>query len=344
MNTICIVAGGVLLLAGQLPLTAATTNPADFTQVRELIRANLPEVTEAELNQNALAGLLQAFRGKVRLLDAASSGSAPQTNLAKSMVLDSGVAYLRVENVAAGLATEVTAQYHAMSATNRLKGVVLDLRFAGGDDYAAAAAVADLFVTAEQPLLDWGHGLVKSTSKTNALAGPVAVLINDETTGAPEALAALLRATGTGLLLGNPTRGAAMTAKDFALPNGQLLRIAAAPVKLGDETALPTSGVKPDIQVAVKLADERMFLEDPYALPGKSMTGTNSATAGTNRVTHRVRTTEADLVRARREGLNFDAEQPMQRESETEKPVLRDPALARAVDLLKGLAVVRRAR
>ncbi|MBC8095901.1 MAG: hypothetical protein H7Y43_08815, partial [Akkermansiaceae bacterium] len=96
--------------------------------------------------------------------------------------------------------------------------------------------------------------------------------------------------------------------------------------------------------VAVTTTDERFFLSDPYALLSKATSMTNLTVTGTNRVTRRARPTEADLVRARREGLNFDAEQPMQRESETEKPVIRDPALARAVDLLKGLAVVRRTR
>lgn len=51
-----------------------------------------------------------------------------------------------------------------------------------------------------------------------------------------------------------------------------------------------------------------------------------------------------DLVRARREGIRLDEDLTPQREAESEKPFLRDPALARAVDLLKGLAVVRRAR
>lgn len=335
---------GLLLIAGLNSVEAASTNnPPDFTEVRALIKANLPGVTETELNQNALDGLLQGFRGKVQLVDNAEAITA-RAQVSKATVYDGGIGYLRVEKVAPDLVMEVKSICQAMNTTNRLKGVVFDLRFASGDDYAAAVAVADLFAKEEQALLDWGNDTIKSTAKTNALAWPVAVLVNGETAGAPEALAALFRETGTGLILGNPTRGAAMTAKEFPLPNGQKLKIAAAPVKLAGEIALPPSGVKPDIQVAVTTAEERFFLSDPYALLSKTTSVTNLTAIGTNRVARRTRTTEADLVRARREGANFDIDQPMQRETEIEQPVIRDPALARAVDLLKGLAVVRRVR
>jgi hypothetical protein len=69
-----------------------------------------------------------------------------------------------------------------------------------------------------------------------------------------------------------------------------------------------------------------------------------SLVAGTNRPARRPRPTEADLVRARREGLPLDAKVVTSREVEPPRPVLQDPALARAVDLLKGLAVVRQGR
>ena len=100
----------------------------------------------------------------------------------------------------------------------------------------------------------------------------------------------------------------------------------------------------PDILVIVTEADERDYMNDPYANPSKLVTATNVSVIATNRAPRRVRLTEADLVRARREGIRLDEDQIMQREVEPEKPHIRDPALARAVDLLKGLAVVRRTR
>src|SRR5207249_12336882 len=135
---------------------------------------------------------------------------------------------------------------------SKLKGVVLDLRFSAGDDYQSAAAVADLFIPKEHPLLDWGSGVVKSRNKEDAIRIPVAVLVNRDTAGAAEALAAVLRETGTGLILGGKTAGQAMIAQEFPLKNGDRLRIATAPVQLGDGSALSAEGVKPDIAVEVR--------------------------------------------------------------------------------------------
>ena len=346
MTRFSFAAGLVLLLELQAvalkAAVAGVTNAPDLDQVRQLIRANLIGVTDAELDHHAFDGLLQGFRGKVRLLNAPTTTAEPSLNLVRTTMLEEGIGYLQVRTVATGLADEVATVSQAMEATNKLKGIVLDLRFAEGDDYAAAVTVANLFVADERELLDWGSGMIKSVPKTNALTWPVAVLVNNETIGSPEALAAMLRESGAGLLLGSTTRGVAMTAREFPLNNGQRLRIAITPVKLAGETPL-AAGVPPDIQVTVPVANERMFLNDPFAVVSKITTATNSTLTATNRPVRRTRTTEADLVRARREGLSLDGDLPPQREPDTEPRLIRDPALARAVDLLKGLAVVRRA-
>jgi hypothetical protein len=74
-------------------------------------------------------------------------------------------------------------------------------------------------------------------------------------------------------------------------------------------------------------------------LAGDSPVLTNSV-SGTNRVARRPRFNEAELVRERREGIS-EADMTALRERDPEKPQVNDPALARALDLLKGLAVVR---
>jgi len=60
-----------------------------------------------------------------------------------------------VARVAAGLAGQLKAAYEKLNATSKLKGLVLDLRFADGHDFTAAANAADRFLSKEQPLLSW---------------------------------------------------------------------------------------------------------------------------------------------------------------------------------------------
>ena len=65
---------------------------------------------------------------------------------------------------------------------------------------------------------------------------------------------------------------------------------------------------------------------------------TNQA-GGTNHLARHPRFNEAELVRERREGVS-EADITAMKEHDVENPMVQDPALARALDLLRGLAVV----
>lgn len=132
---------------------------------------------------------------------------------------------------------------------------------------------------------------------------PLAILVNDQTQGAAVKLAAGLREARAGLIFGN------------------------------------SAEVKPDIAVAVKIEDEKKFLENPY-LP--VMQSETNATATTNEFLPFVdHTSEADLVRQKIKDGEQDENSAPPHSAEPQKPVIRDPVLARAVDLIKGLAVAR---
>ena len=113
--------------------------------------------------------------------------------VSKSVALEGAYGLLRIGRVAPGLSQQLLQAYERLVATNKIKGLLVDLRFAIGDDYAAAAQAADLFFKTEQPLIQWGDQVVRSTAKTNAIDLPVVLLINQDTRGAAEALAAALR-------------------------------------------------------------------------------------------------------------------------------------------------------
>jgi hypothetical protein len=136
---------------------------------------------------------------------------------------------------------------------------------------------------------------------------PLVILVNGQTRGAAATLAADLRTAGGGILVGSP---------DF------------------------TGAARPDIAVTVAGEDEKKFLADPFFNPAPAKAVSLSAT---NEffpfVDH---TSEADLVRKRVKDGEEDTAATAR--SEPGQPVIRDPALARAVDLLKALAVLHPAR
>lgn len=319
----------------------------DFKEVYDLVRAHLPGLNEAELNRSAVEALLSALGPKVDLIEPQAATQSPLAS--DSRLFDGPVVFIRVKRVNAALAKALDEAYRHLAPSNQALGLVLDLRYAEGHDYSAAADTADLFLTKQRPLLNWGTGLVQSKPDPNPISVPITVLVNERTTGAAEALAAVLRQTGVGLLLGSRTAGQAMTGEEYRLSNGGRLRIATAPVLLGDGSALSEQGVAPDINVEVSPADERAYFADAFkelsrtnALAAADSVSTNQLSA-TNHL-RRVRFNEAELVRERREGVNPDVQLTTSGPDDSQKPVVRDPVLARALDVLKGLAVVRQSR
>jgi hypothetical protein len=338
------VAGGLALALSLMQAPSAKSAEPDFKEVYGLIRENLSNVSEDELNRAAVQGLVDALQPRVSILKAGEPGTSsnpPGSSPLKSSLFDGGILYLRVAQIGQGFANEVRQQFESATATNGIRGLVVDLRYAGGESYSEAANAADAFLKSERPLLQWDDHVAKSTEKPNAIAVPVVALVNVTTTQAAEALAAVLKENGIGLVIGAKTAGRALVSREFPLGNGDRLRIATAAVKLGSGAVLD-EGITPDIDVQVTPENEKAWYADAFANLPPTNEGPRgvSGIAATN-IDRRARLNEADLVRERRRGTNGEPI-PGPAVGETERPVVRDPALARALDVLKGLAVVRK--
>ncbi|HEV7925898.1 MAG TPA: S41 family peptidase, partial [Verrucomicrobiae bacterium] len=227
-----------------------------------------------------------------------------------------------------------------MTVTNKskIKGLVLDLRFAGGYDYPAAAKLADSFLNSDHPLLNWQTGSAHATLKADAITIPVAILVNSQTAGAAEAVAAVLRDNNVGLILGTKTAGAASVFKEFPLRDGSKLRVAVAPVGFGAGKTL-ANGVAPDIALNTSPEDERAYLQDPFKVLHPPPVA--KADAAAKEFADEPRMNEVELIREHRDGDAPD-QIPARNTPEMAEPppVVADPVLARALDLLIGLAVV----
>lgn len=328
------------------PLVGAETPTPKFQQAYDLIKQNLPGISEQELDEAALLGLVKQLEPKVSLIGT----NLPPSTLAnpqefKASVIESNVARIQLSKIDANTAPKLTTWLSQVPATNKLAGLILDLRYASGDDYQAASRVADLFIDSEKTLLKWGQEIAKSTAKTNALKLPITILANRQTAAAAEAVAAILRQNHIGLILGGRTAGQSADFKTLPLANGRQLRIATNLPRLEDDKELPINGLEPDIEVTVNPEEERVWFADSYAVISKSTGGITGsrfhASNGTNRLSGR-RVNEAELVRQQREGKNIYDPELAPMADDLPKQTIQDPTLARAIDLLKGLAVVNR--
>jgi hypothetical protein len=332
-----------LALAATLVARAATSAVPPFQQVYDLIRTN-SAIGEADLNRAAVNGLLKELGPKAMLITNPAASTETTPLVSKTRVFDGQIAYLRVSRVADGLANDLRTAYQKLSASNKLKGAVLDLRFADGTDSAAAISAAEIFPLKKTVAVDWGKGAQEAKSDSSLISVPLVVLVNGETAGASETLAAIIREANAGLILGNSTAGRATLTKDFPLSTGATLQVATTPIKVGGEEL---TAIHPDIAVAISAETERSYYTNGFFTLPKITDIAAAATNGaaTNILARRPRLNEAELVRAHKRGIDLESELPLLESAPLEKtnepPIVTDPALARALDLLKGLAIVR---
>jgi len=135
---------------------------------------------------------------------------------------------------------------------------------------------------------------------------PLAMLVNGQTRGAAAELAGKLRAANAGILIGS--------------------------------TNLP--GITPtDILVKVGLEDEKKFQANPFALAATneliSLSAKNELLPFVDHMS------EAELVRKRIKDGEDGSDDSSTPRPLPAQPVIRDPSLARAVDLIKALAILK---
>ena len=349
----------ILLLLGSLLVPDLSVRGAEppglsgpaFQELFELVKGHLTTAAQTNLNEVAVRGLLSELKDRVEWVGTPGSESDPNTVtlIDAPAIFDSAFIYLRIHSVEKGLAQAIAAARNPLLASNKITGIIFDLRFANGMSYEAAADTADAFLGTSSPLLDVDGNKLRSTTKSNALHVPVVALVNQETSGSAEALAAIIRQERLGLIIGAPTRGRAFLFNQFILTNGQAVKIATASVKTGDGTELGGKGVQPDLRVTLDPAAEQRFFDNPFVevdlFSGKplmaSPAGAPSAgLAATNLPALSVirrRMTESDLVRQRRSNPGSAIEFDTTLGSAENGRVVHDPALARALDFLKGV-------
>lgn len=328
------------------PTDNAKTNAwPHFQEVLHLLRDELKGVQETDLNEAMVEGLLRQLHPRVLIESREALDSTSGRRLGKQEIIEQQCGLLRVAEVGQGLDEEIRSAVRGWRESGKtISGLILDLRFSKGLDYAAAAKAAAQFLNEDADLLDFGQGMTRGGSGTNAIAIPSIILVNGKTSGSSEAFAALMRQNSGSLILGSATANQARIYKQVALSNGKSIQVASGKITLPAEKDLSDIGLKPDLVIEVPADQERLYWENPYRPPAlKTAAASRNSAAEARR-----RMNEAELVRRQREGLEpedgiapeFNAAAiPVET-----RPSLQDPVLARAVDLIKGIEAMRKSK
>jgi hypothetical protein len=377
------VAGGALFCRA----AATDTSLRETTEVISVLKSNYVDrdrLNDKLLNEATVDGLIDALgRGAVILAPQPPSTNEakivtaethPTPGLARAEVIDPDIGYIRFADVTDGTPSALDAQLKKF-AEAKVTGYVLDLRFADGTNYAAAAEIAGRFLADGQELFTLkssekgpqvfrASSAVKSGSSegTDLSSAPLMLLVNAQTRGSAEALVGALRAQDRGIVIGSQTAGAAAAWQDVKLADGRTLRLATAKIVLPPSTAggqsvdLFPNGIMPDVAVKIDTQQEHDVV---------FTTATNETlTVSLQPRVKKKDLTEAQLVKvfrgqsvdgdelspgqdhdglirpapAKINGEETPAEQAHEEEGEIQN--VRDAVLQRAVDILKGIRVL----
>lgn len=281
-------------------------------------------VQSASLDQETLAratlrGLLQELAPGAELVPLEKE--PPVASRFRSEVLDERAGYILLGSLSSEHAVELEAALKDFSGRG-LHGIVLDLRATPeSQDFAVAAQAAGLFCPHGVSLFSLSRpNADEMQTFTNAgrplWRGPLVVIVDEKTAGAPEALAGALRWHARALLVGSRTSGRAVQFESFPLDDRTSLRWAAAQVLVAGQPLHPR-GLRPDIEVT----QEPEVREAVLAGAGEKGAATYVFE------NDRVQMNEASLVA----GVNPEIDR------HNESSVLLDRPLQRAVDLVTAI-------
>jgi len=312
-------------------------SPGDLQQAISLLRANCIDnaaVSDEGLNRATLQGLLERLGPGAAILEPAAmeEGSHPF----RSEILDDRIGYVRIGSLSADHLGEFDAALGNFAA-KKLEGLIVDLRDTpSSNDFDLAAEFIKRLTPKGKMLFAVHRPSAKqermfTSSRDPSFDGVVVTVVDHETSGAGEVVAAVLRSVRNALAVGQTTAGKAAGFSDLPLRGGKLLRVAVAEVKLPGGLSIFPGGFKPDLPVAVSPEREAEALR----------AGLEKGVSGLVFETERAKLNEAALVA----GVNpeIDAAEAAQRNGGSRrKSHLADPALRRAVDLITTIDIFSR--
>lgn len=180
-------------------------------------------------------------------------------------LLPGGVGLVQLEYLSArapGQVRQVLSQVQGRGAS----ALILDLRASFGDDAQVARQLLELFVPVKTPVLVLEHR-GQSRVALHALASPLSslpllILVDEQTVGVAEALAASLRELRSAKLIGGRTAGRATLETLVGLKDGHGVLISTATMHTPGGVSWEATGVMPDISVPVPAELDVMQLRD----------------------------------------------------------------------------------
>ena len=262
--------------------------------IRDSVLPEIPAATPADRWQRAVGWMLQGEKGTSLHLLIRVPGADPRgLSVTRSLSLNDrwpldppafavdslsgGIAIVRIGSLAE---EDVVRQFdRTYPDFGAVQGMVLDLRTASGGRTEYAYQILARLTDQPFPAVRWktpeyraafrawrlpdsamtwygpAAANVAPRGEHPSYGGPISLLASSTTSGAAEDLLAAFRATGRGVIIGEPTAGSVGDVATFALPKNWGVQFSVTRHAFPDGTEYAGLGVKPDLLVAPTVDD-----------------------------------------------------------------------------------------
>ncbi|MGZ4958269.1 MAG: S41 family peptidase [Methylomonas sp.] len=250
----------------------------------------------------------------------------------KNRLLEKDYGYLRISSFQSGTGQSLVDAVAELKKENEgpLKGIVLDLRNNPGGVLNAAVEVSDAFI--ESGLIVYTEGRIKNSEmRFNATpddiinGAPIVVLINGGSASASEIVAGALQDQKRAVIMGEKSFGKGSVQTILPASNGAAIKLTTARYYTPSGRSIQAEGIEPD----VKLAHVKV----------ESLDKSKFETIKESDLSHHLTNGNGEKPK---ENKSDDKEIPDAGEKEGEDKDLRDYPLNEALNLLKGISIMKR--
>ena len=215
----------------------------DFEKVSTYIKGKEGTKVKIEIERNGESLTFEVERKKIDLYPI------------KSEILQNNIGYIKVSSFDDDCAKEFKQTYNELNKSNKLNGLIIDLRNNGGGIVDEALDMADLILDKDKIEListnKNGEEEIKKSKSNPVINVPIVVLVNGNTASASEIFAAALKENGKATIVGEKTYGKGVIQELISLRDGSGIKVTIEEYLTPNRNKINKVGITPDKEVTL---------------------------------------------------------------------------------------------
>ena len=215
----------------------------DFEKVSTYIKGKEGTKVKIEIERNGENLTFEVERKKIDLYPI------------KTEILQNNIGYIKVSSFDDDCAKEFKQTYNELNKSNKLKGLIIDLRNNGGGIVDEALDMVDLILDKDKIEListnKNGEEEIKKSKSNPVINVPIVVLVNGNTASASEIFAAALKENGKATIVGEKTYGKGVIQELISLRDGSGIKVTIEEYLTPNRNKINKVGITPDKEVTL---------------------------------------------------------------------------------------------